>query len=99
MRGADIRSVESLAAFGGGFFGSLGAMPCDPKQCRENAARCEELAKTARNFDHARVLLNLAKQWLKLAAEQERVRSSSIAAKKVSARSDEPSMRCTKRTC
>jgi hypothetical protein len=68
-------------------------MPCDPKQCRENAARCEELAKTALSPEHARVLLTLAKQWLKLAAEQERARSSSIAAKKVSARSDEPSMR------
>jgi hypothetical protein len=93
MRGADIRSVESLAPSAAAFFGSLGAMLCDPKQCRENAARCEELAKTAGSPEHARALLNLAKQWLKLAAERERVRSSSIAAKKISARSDEPSMR------
>jgi hypothetical protein len=92
MRGADFRSVESLAPSAEVLLGA-GAMPCDPKQCRENAVRCEELAKTAGSPEHARVLLDLAKQWLKVAAQQERVRSSSVAAQKVSARSDEPSMR------
>jgi hypothetical protein len=57
-------------------------MPCDPKQCRENAVLCGKLAKTAGSPEHARVLLNLAKQWLKLAAEQERVRSSTLPPKK-----------------
>jgi hypothetical protein len=47
-------------------------MPTDPKECRAHAARCEELAKTADTPEHARILLNLAKQWLKLAAQLER---------------------------
>ena len=47
-------------------------MPSDPKQCRENAALCEKLAKTADRPEHARVLLNLTKQFRKLADELER---------------------------
>jgi hypothetical protein len=93
MRGADIRSVESLAPSAAAFLAVLALCPAIRTEGRENAARCAELAKTAGSPEHALVLLNLAKQWLKLAAERERVRSSSIAAKKVSARSDEPSMR------
>jgi len=47
-------------------------MPGDPKECRAYAARCEELAQTADTPEHARILLNLAKEWLKLAAQLER---------------------------
>jgi hypothetical protein len=45
-------------------------MPTDPRECRAHAARCEELAQTADTPEHARILLNLAKQWLKLALER-----------------------------
>jgi len=47
-------------------------MPGDPKDCRRHAARCEELADTADTPEQARILRNLAKQWLKLAADLER---------------------------
>jgi hypothetical protein len=47
-------------------------MPTDPRECHAHAARCEELAQTADTPEHARILLNLAKQWLKLAAQLER---------------------------
>jgi len=42
-------------------------MPGDPKEYRAHAARCEELAKTADTPEHTRILLNLAKQWRRLA--------------------------------
>lgn len=47
-------------------------MPGDPKECRAHAARCEELAKAAENPEHARILVNLARQWLRLALQLER---------------------------
>jgi hypothetical protein len=47
-------------------------MPGDPNECRAHAARCEELAQTANTPEHAQILRNLAKQWLKLAAQLER---------------------------
>jgi len=51
------------------------AMPGDPKECRDRAARCEELAKIAENPEHARVLANLARQWLRLALQLERAQA------------------------
>jgi hypothetical protein len=51
-------------------------MPTDPRECRAHAARCEELAQTADTPEHARILLNLAKQWLKLAAQLERAQAA-----------------------
>ena len=50
-------------------------MPGDPKECRAHAARCEELAKTAEKPEHVRVLLNLARQWLRLALQLERAQA------------------------
>lgn len=47
-------------------------MDGDPKEYRLYAARCDELAKTADKPEHARVLRNLSKQWVKLADELER---------------------------
>jgi len=44
----------------------------NPKDCRDNAARCTELAKTAESPEQAKVFRDLAKQWLKLAADLER---------------------------
>src|SRR5262249_31356498 len=45
------------------------AMPGDPKERRDRAARCAELAKIAENPEHARVLANLARQWRRLARQ------------------------------
>lgn len=50
-------------------------MPGDPKECRAHAARCEELAKTAENPEHARILTHLARQWLRLAQQLERAQA------------------------
>jgi hypothetical protein len=50
-------------------------MPGDPNECRAHAARCEELAKMAENPEHARVLIHLARQWLRLALQLERAQA------------------------
>jgi hypothetical protein len=50
-------------------------MPGDPKECRAHAARCEELAKTAENPEHTRILMHLARQWLRLALQLERAQA------------------------
>jgi hypothetical protein len=47
----------------------MGAMPGDPKECREHAAVCQQLANTA-STEHVReVFQNLARTWLRLANE------------------------------
>ena len=51
-------------------------MPGDPKECRAHATRCEELAKTVENPEHARVLTHLARQWLRLALQLERAQAT-----------------------
>jgi hypothetical protein len=47
-------------------------MPGDPKECRQHALRCTERAESAESSERAQVFRNLAKQWLKMAAELER---------------------------
>jgi hypothetical protein len=47
-------------------------MPGDPKECRQHALRCTELAEQAQSPERAKLFRNLAKQWLKLAIELER---------------------------
>ena len=47
-------------------------MPGDPKQCREYALRCVEMAGQATNPDHKRLMTDLAQNWLDLAIELER---------------------------
>ena len=47
-------------------------MPGDPKQCREYALHCAEMAQRARNLEHKRTLTDLAQTWLNLAIELER---------------------------
>jgi len=47
-------------------------VPGDPKECREHASRCAELAHTAKSPDLKMTLINLSKNWLKLAIELER---------------------------
>lgn len=47
-------------------------MPGDPKECRQHALHCAELAEKAQSPERAKVFQNLAKQWLKMAVELER---------------------------
>jgi len=48
-----------------------GPIPGDPKECRRRAARCAELATTARNEQLGMTLVALSKSWMKLAIELE----------------------------
>jgi hypothetical protein len=43
-----------------------------PKECRERAAECMELARNARSPDHKTLLTGLAQSWLNLAVDIER---------------------------
>jgi len=47
------------------------AMGTDPKQCRERALRCTELAERATDATLKAVLTDLAERWLKSAVELE----------------------------
>jgi seryl-tRNA synthetase len=47
-------------------------MPIDPQQCRDNASLCRELAERNETPVRAQIFLNLAKQWVQLAAQLER---------------------------
>jgi hypothetical protein len=47
-------------------------MAGDPKEYRQNAWRCVELAKEARSPELKQTLLDLSKTWAKLAIEVER---------------------------
>jgi hypothetical protein len=47
-------------------------MPGDPKQCRQHALRCADLAHTATSPQLKSLLIELSKNWLKLAIELER---------------------------
>ena len=46
-------------------------MPGDPRECREHALHCLELAKTASSPQVKAKFLDLANMWTKLAAELE----------------------------
>jgi hypothetical protein len=47
-------------------------MAGDPKECRVNAWRCAELAHQAKTQELKMTLIELSKNWLKLAIELER---------------------------
>jgi hypothetical protein len=47
-------------------------MPGDPKECRKNALRCADLAHEARTPELKQTLIELSRNWLKLAVELER---------------------------
>jgi len=47
-------------------------MAGDPKECRANAWRCAELAHQAKTPELKLTLIELSKNWLKLAIELER---------------------------
>jgi hypothetical protein len=44
-------------------------MPGDPKECRQHARRCAELAAIATTPDAREQFLSLEKSWMKLAAD------------------------------
>jgi hypothetical protein len=44
-------------------------MPGDPKECRQHALNCIELAKTAPSVQARETFANLANTWLRLAAD------------------------------
>jgi hypothetical protein len=50
-------------------------MPSDPKECRQRALRCTELAEKATNPELNAVLKSLAERWLKLAVDLERTQA------------------------
>jgi len=50
-------------------------MPGDPKECRQRAARCLELAAESANDGIKQMFLNIARHWEVLAGELERARS------------------------
>jgi hypothetical protein len=58
-----------LALFG------TSAMPGDPKECRRHAARCAELAATARTQQLKATLLELSANWVKIAGDLERTKA------------------------
>jgi len=45
------------------------AMPGDPKECREHARRCGELAKVATTQEAREQFLSLQMSWIRLAAD------------------------------
>jgi hypothetical protein len=44
----------------------------DPKECRENARRCGELAAQSKELKLKKTLADLARSWAKMATELER---------------------------
>jgi hypothetical protein len=50
-------------------------MPGDPRECRLRAARCAELAQTARSTELKAMLINLSKNWEQMANELERAQA------------------------
>ena len=46
-------------------------MPGDPKECREHARRCAELASSATTPDAREQFLSLEQSWMRLAADLE----------------------------
>jgi hypothetical protein len=50
-------------------------MPCDPRECRRRAEQCAEMARLARTPELKATLLDLSKNWWKLATELERTRA------------------------
>ena len=47
-------------------------MPGDPKECRQHAERCEELARLASTPEGRETFLSLQMTWIRLAAELDR---------------------------
>jgi hypothetical protein len=50
-------------------------MPGDPKECRQRALRCTELAERATDSQLKEVMQGLARRWLELALQLERAQA------------------------
>jgi len=50
-------------------------MPGDPKECREHALHCEQLAETVATLTGQQIFLDLARSWRRLAVELESAQS------------------------
>ena len=50
-------------------------MPGDPKECRQHALNCVQLAKTAATPEHRNRFAHLARTWIRLAEELERIQA------------------------
>jgi len=48
-------------------------MPGDPRECRQHAARCAELAAEAKSDGLKQHFINLSRTWEKLAKDLERI--------------------------
>ena len=47
-------------------------MPGNPKECRKNALRCANLAHKARTTELKQLMIELSRNWAKMATELER---------------------------
>jgi hypothetical protein len=47
-------------------------VPGDPRECRKHALRCADLAHTARTPELKQTLIELSRNWIKLAIDLER---------------------------
>lgn len=50
-------------------------MPGSPRECREHASECMELARKAKTPEHRQLLTNLAQGWINFATEIERTQA------------------------
>jgi hypothetical protein len=50
-------------------------MPGDPKECRQHARRCAELASIATTPEAREQFLSLEKSWMRLAADLEQAKA------------------------
>ncbi len=50
-------------------------MPGDPKECRQHASRCAELAAIVATPDAREQFLSLQKSWMRLAADLENAKA------------------------
>jgi len=50
-------------------------MPGDPKECRQRAAHCIELANAAKSENDKRRMMELAATWVRLADELDRAQT------------------------
>ena len=65
-------------------------MPGDPKECRQHALNCVQLAKTAASPQAREEFANLARTWIRLADDLERTLAFLVCWRTRPSRRDEP---------
>src|SRR5262249_42009759 len=73
----EVAAPAQLFIFCGPFYSyhrkrEAGIMPGDPRECRRHAVRCADLAHSARSPELKQTLIELSRNWVKLAIELER---------------------------